>query len=158
AGEKERGTLETLLVSSATRTEIVVGKYLAIFSFCSLAAISSIIGLVFTLQSGLKLFSFLAKGKITISYQSVVLILLMIIPLLMLFRAILRALSIYARNQKEAQTMFLPLTILVTMPAALSFVLGAETSLTSSVIPLINGIYLIKQTLLGIIDPKFIAI
>jgi len=158
AGEKERGTLETLLVSSATRTEIVIGKYLTIFSFCSLAAISSIVGLVITLQSGLKVFSFMAKGKISISYQSIGLIVVMIIPLMMLFAAVLLALSTYARNQKEAQTMFLPLTLFVTMPAALSFVLGAETSLTSSVIPLMNGIYLIKQSLLGIIDPKFIAI
>src|SRR6267154_5080700 len=111
-----------------------------------------------TLQSGLKMFSFMAKGKISISYPSVGLIIVMIIPLMMLFAAVLLALSTYAKNQKEAQTMFLPLTLLVTMPAALSFVLGAETSLTSSVIPLMNGIYLIKQALLGIIDPKFIAI
>jgi sodium transport system permease protein len=158
AGEKERGTMETLLVSPASRTEIILGKLLTIETISVLSALFSIIGIVATFSFGLAYFGEATRGKIAISYGSVAIMTLMVIPLTLLTSALLLVVSAFARNQKEAQAYVLPFMIVVILPAMMSFALGAESPIGLSLVPILNCALVIKQVMTNATDVAFLAL
>ncbi len=158
AGEKERGTMETLLVSPASRTEIILGKVLTIETVSVLSALFSIIGIVGSFGFGLRYLGGGLNGKIAISYGSVAIMALMVIPLTLLTSSLLLVVSAFARNQKEAQAYVLPFMIVVILPAMMSFALGAESPLGLSLVPILNCALVIKQVMTNVTDPVFLAL
>lgn len=158
AGEKERGTMETLLVSPASRTEIILGKLLTIETVSVLSALFSILGIVSTFSLGLAYFGEAARGKIAISYGSVAIMALMVIPMTLLTSSLLLVVSAFARNQKEAQAYVLPFMIVVILPAMMSFALGAESPRGLSLIPILNCALVIKQVMTNSVDYVFLAL
>lgn len=158
AGEKERGTLETLLVSPASRRDIVLGKFGAVVLVCLLSSLLTIAGLVLSFGSGLKAFDWLARGGIHLSPISVLAIGLALLPLSVLFAGLLLAVSTFARNQKEAQTMLGPLFTIILIPAALSMVLSLDVAKSVALVPILNASMIIKQALNGSFDPVFIGL
>jgi sodium transport system permease protein len=159
AGEKERGTLETLLVSPASRRDIVLGKFGAVVGVCLVSSLLSIAGLVIPFVSGLKAFDWLARGEVQLSATAALVVLLVLLPLSVLFAGILLAVSTFARNQKEAQTYLGSLFPLVLVPALLGMILGAESaSRLLALVPILNAALIIKQALSGSYDPVFIGL
>jgi sodium transport system permease protein len=158
AGEKERGTLETLLVTPVSRRDIVLGKFAAIVCVCLLSSLLSIAGLGFAFGSGLNAFSFLAQGGVHLSAAAAGVILLALLPLSVLFAGILLAVSTYARNQKEAQTLLGPLFTLVLIPAAMSMMINVDGNRGLALVPVLNASLIIKQALSGTFDAGFIAL
>jgi ABC-type Na+ efflux pump, permease component len=158
AGEKERGTLETLLITPATRRDIVFGKFCAVAGVCLVSSLLSIVGLMIPFFSHLKAFEWLAKGGVHLGPMAVLVTLIMQLPLAILFAGILLALSTFARNQKEAQTYLGPLFIVVLLPSMLSMMIGTEVARTIALVPIMNASLIIKQALSGTFDPTFIAI
>ncbi|MGH8018684.1 MAG: ABC transporter permease, partial [Opitutaceae bacterium] len=158
AGEKERGTMETLLVSPASRHEIILGKLatIAIVSVC--AALCAIAGLVAAMHGGFTLASHLFDASLAISYPAVGAMLLIVIPLALMTSALLLVVSTFARNQKEAQAYVFPFMILIMLPAILSSVLGPENNPGLSFVPILNTALAMKQVLAGLTDPAFLAI
>jgi len=150
AGEKERGTMETLLVSPASRTEIILGKTLTIMTVSFASALFNIIGLSYFAQ--------LTQGKIAISYTAVAVMTLVTLPLTLLTSSLLMILSAFARNQKEAQSYSLPFVMVVILPAVLSLFVGDESPLGMSLIPLLNCALAIKQALSGSLTVGFFAL
>lgn len=158
AGEKERGTLETLLVSPASRRDIVLGKFGAVVAVCLISSLLSIVGMILTFGSGVKAFQWLSKGGLHLSPTAVGVTLLVLLPLSVLFAGLLLAVSTFARNQKEAQTYLAPLFILVLAPAMMSMFLNADVALMIALVPVLNASIIIKQALSGTYDPAFILI
>ncbi|MCS7080615.1 MAG: ABC transporter permease [Chloracidobacterium sp.] len=158
AGEKERGTMETLLVSPATRTEIVLGKTLAITTVSFASAVFTIIGLVGSFAIGLSYFAQVTQGKIAVSYSAVAVMTLVTLPLTLFTSSLLMILSSFARNQKEAQSYSLPFVMVVILPATLSLFVGDENPLAMSLIPLFNCALAIKQALTGSLTVGFFAL
>ncbi len=158
AGEKERGTLETLLVSPASRSDIVIGKFLAVVGVCLLSSILSITGLIFSFTSKAKSFAWLSQGGLHLSSAAIGVTLLVMIPLAVLFAGLLLAVSTFARNQKEAQTYLAPLFIFVLMPAMASMFIGTDVGKSIALVPVLNASIIIKQALSGSYDPGFISI
>ena len=159
AGEKERGTMETLLVSPATRTEIILGKTLTIVTVSFASALFNIIGLVGSFAIVLSYFApQLTQGKIAISYTAVAVMTLVTLPLTLLTSSLLMILSAFARNQKEAQSYSLPFVMVVILPAVLSLFVGDESPLGMSLIPLLNCALAIKQALSGSLTVGFFAL
>ena len=158
AGEKERGTMETLLVSPATRTEIILGKTLTIVTVSFASALFNIIGLIGSFAIGLSYFAQLTQGKIAISYTAVAVMTLVTLPLTLLTSSLLMILSAFARNQKEAQSYSLPFVMVVILPAVLSLFVGDESPLGMSLIPLLNCALAIKQALSGSLTVGFFAL
>ncbi len=158
AGEKERGTMETLLVSPASRHEIILGKLgaIAIVSVC--AAFCAIAGLVAAMHGGFTLAAQLFDAGLAISYPAVGAMLLIVIPLALMTSALLLVVSTFARNQKEAQAYVFPFMILIMLPAILSSVLGPENNLGLSFVPILNTALAMKQVLAGLTNPAFLAI
>src|SRR5262249_11321527 len=121
AGEKERGTMETLLISPAQREEIVWGKFLAICAFSGGAALLTLVSVaVPSCVFGSKV----APGSV--SPLGFVWCVALLLPLSAFFSALCLAVGAYARSSKEGQYYLMPL-FLVTMPLLfLTLVPGVE--------------------------------
>lgn len=158
AGEKERGTMETLLVSPASRLAIVQGKLMTICLVSIMAAICALIGIIAPLQSGLSIFHELIGDQISISYPAIGGMLLIVFPLSLLTSSALLLVSSFARNPKEAQTYVFPFMMIVIFPAMLSSILGAESPLYTAFIPILNTALAMKQMLSSSFDPTYFII
>ena len=159
AGEKEKSTLETLLISPVPRTQIVLGKFLALCGICLASTICSMIGLA--LASTLKVGSneSVFSGGLGLTPKSIGLVLLLVLPLVAFFGGALIAVSSYARNNREAQTYLGALYLVVMLPAVFSQVLGF-TDMGSSAwinfVPILSTAANIRATLQG--KPNLIGI
>ena len=151
AGEKERGTLETLLVAPATRMEILSGKFLVITLSGLLSATISLVGIFFSIllidEIPKELFDIASD---IIQPTTILLILSLMIPIALLFAALLLILSIYAKSFKEAQSIISPLNIIIIFPLLIgSFVPGIHLDITTAVIPIINISLACKEAIAG---------
>ncbi len=158
AGEKERGTLETLLVSPASRRDIVLGKFGAVVGVCLISSVLAIIGFMLPFISHLKVFDFLTQGNIHLQPMAIGVILLVLLPLSVLFAGLLLAVSTFARNQKEAQTYLGMLFPLIAIPSVLSMVIGDNAGMGVALIPILNASIIIKQALNGTYNLTFILV
>lgn len=119
AGEKERGTMETLLICPATRTEIVLGKFLTVMLFSASTALLNLSSMGFTGKYVASLASgggMAAKlGDLSLPpVSSLIWVLIMLVPLASLFSALCLAFATFARSSKEGQYYLTPL-LMVTM-------------------------------------------
>lgn len=156
AGEKERGTLETLLVTPAERTELVIGKFLVVTLAAMVAALLNIGGLTGSFVLGLagdELGSGLVFDPI-----AVVVSMVLMLPVAAFFAGILLALSIFAKSYKEAQSYASALNMVVIMPALVSFIPGIELTIPLSFVPLVNVSLALKEAWSGIFQWDCIAI
>ncbi|MGA2064646.1 MAG: ABC transporter permease subunit/CPBP intramembrane protease [Thermoguttaceae bacterium] len=145
AGEKERGTLETLLSSPAERSEIVVGKLLCVMAFSSATAVLNLLSVGAT---GWLVFSRLAESHAP-PPLSPLWLLAALLPVSALFSALCVALAAFAQTSKEGQYYLVPL-MLVTLPlAVVPMTSGAELSLGNSLIPITGLVLLLKGLLEG---------
>ncbi|MBX7074168.1 MAG: ABC transporter permease subunit [Pirellulales bacterium] len=142
AGEKERGTLETLLSSPATRSEIVWGKLLTVMSFSIATVVLNIVSMG---VSGMFILSQLPQfGPPPLA--ALFWLVIAVVPVSAMFSALCLALAAFARSTKEGQYYLMPL-ILVTMPlVVIPMAPGVEMSLGNSLIP-ITGIVLLLRYL-----------
>jgi sodium transport system permease protein len=144
AGEKERGTLETLLSSPAARSEIVLGKLLTIMLF---SAASTVLNLVCMSAMGMMMANKLPMGSV--SPDAALWLLLALVPLSALFSALCLAIASFARSTKEGQYYLVPL-LLVAMPlAAYPIISDMELNLGTSLIPIAGIVLLLRSALEG---------
>jgi sodium transport system permease protein len=159
AGEKERGTMETLLVSPASRGEITSGKLLAVFTASLITAIVSTASMVISAGSGFSRFKEISENTaFSIQPFSILILLLLLLPYCCLASSILLSLSIFARSYKEAQSYISPLLIIIIMPAMASFLPGLELSSGIAFIPFINMSLALKEVLLGTYNWGYIGL
>ncbi len=143
AGEKERGTLETLLSSPAERIEIVWGKLLAVMLFSMSTAILNLLSLTITGSFVLSQLPNLGPPP----GLAIVWLLVALVPISALFSALCLALAAFARSTKEGQYYLMPL-MLITMPLTiLPMAPGVELNLGNSLIP-ITGVVLLLRAML----------
>jgi sodium transport system permease protein len=144
AGEKERGTMETLLISPAERGEIVAGKFLATTGF----AFGSVVWNVLWLTGAAVLVQ-QVLGFPILNPAGVVACVVLGLPLAMLFAAVCLALGVFAQSTKEGQYYLLPL-ILVTMPLAFYGMMpGSELTPGNCWVP-VTGAILLQAKLLAV--------
>nr|CAA9236354.1 hypothetical protein AVDCRST_MAG63-1210 [uncultured Armatimonadetes bacterium] len=158
AGEKERGTLETLLVSRASRRDIVTGKFLAVAAVSLVSSFLSIVGLLIPFYLPIPGLDWMAKADLKLSATAIAVMLFVQLPLAVLGAGLLLAISTFSRNQKEAQTYLSPVLIVVTVAAMLSMFLKAESSRLLALVPVLNAAMALKQALTGTVDVAFVAI
>lgn len=141
AGEKERGTMETLLISPVSREEIVWGKFLTIWVFSAATALLNLASMALTTWK----FSAAAAGP-PVSPLAVVWSVVLVLPLAAFFSAVCLAVGAYARSTKEGQYYLMPL-FLVTMPLIfLTLAPGVELNPFYSMVP-VTGVALLLQRL-----------
>ena len=145
AGEKERGTLETLLITPAGREEIVLGKFLTIWVFSSGTALLNLLSMGVTSTFFAGHLTPGAQGGISIAALAWCVVLSL--PQSAFFSAISLAIGAYARSSKEGQYYLMPL-FLLTMPLIfLTLAPGVTLNPLYSMIP-VTGVALLMQKLM----------
>lgn len=157
-GEKEKGTMETLLSSPASRFQILIGKMLTISIVGLSAALMTIIGMVV----GLKFLpnipaDFLATINDMVSLKFMVMLFAMLIPLSIFFAGMLSAIVIRAKSFKEAQTMVTPMMFVIIVPAMLALIPGMVLNWQTAFIPVLNIALATKEIIAGTIDMAMYA-
>ncbi len=151
AGEKERGTLETLLSSPASRTEIVWGKLFTVMTFSSATALLNLSSLGLTTRYVMAQLSTMPIGDFGEGMElpplpSLLWLVIALIPMSALFSALCLACAAFARSTKEGQYYLMPL-FLISMPLMmLPLAPGTELNLGNSLIP-ITGVVLLVMSL-----------
>jgi len=151
AGEKERKTLEALLTMPATRTEIVLGKFLIAVLIALLSSALAILGMtagaVFLL--GAVGGSASTAPGLSISGTNLLLIGLATLVLAMTSASLEMMISIFARSFKEAQNFLSPLSIVVVVPAIAMQYMGEQTLRALAIAPIFNAMLIIRDALLN---------
>ncbi len=152
AGEKERGTLETLLTSPAQRREIAWGKLLTVMTFSIITALMNLgsLGLtgMFVLQQLNHVKEFSGENMLSLPPMSAILWLsVALLPVAALFSALCLAFAAFARSTKEGQYYLMPLLIVIMPLMFLTMSPGVELNLGNSLIP-VTGVVLLLRALI----------
>lgn len=155
-GEKERGTLETLLLTPMQKWQIVIAKFGVIFttSFLSIVMVlasyfiwSLILGFGAMLKS-------MGAGEVinSITGMDMFLIGAMLLPVTAIFSAVMLIASIYAKNMKEAQAYMSPIMMFAFFPVLLALLPGMELNWKTAMVPITNVSLAMKDLLKGTVD------
>ncbi|KAA0240546.1 MAG: ABC transporter permease [Fimbriimonadaceae bacterium] len=152
AGEKERSTLETLLISPVARNHLVGGKFVALWILCFVSSIVSVLAVVLAAITPIPLVQSMFPQGIPLSPLSVVAIVTVQVPLAAAFAGVLLAVSVFARNMREAQSYLSLLSFVVLMPALFSQFIGYTSfakALWVSLVPILNSATVLREGMLG---------
>lgn len=153
AGEKERGTLETLLSSPASRLDIVFGKFLVVLLAAVMTAFLAMAGLFYAVQSIPDIpQEFLTAIKALLTGKMILMIMSLVLPISAFFSAMILSLSIYARSFKEAQSIVAPLNIVIIFPALIGAMPGMELNAVTALVPVLNVSLAAKDVVAGTVD------
>ena len=153
AGEKERGTLETLLLAPIPRHQVVLGKFLAVFCGGIIAVLLNLasLGTWLAIKAG-ELRGIIGTLIGSIGWLDLAMLALMLIPVAAMFAALLLSVSIFARNSAEASTLISPFGIVLIIPAALAMLPGVELNWFWAWVPITNISLAMKELLKGTMD------
>jgi len=150
AGEKERGTLETLLLAPIHRYQIVLGKFFVIFTTGVTAALLSLMSIGVMLATKVEQVPGELRDVIdSISIVDLALIASMLIPTAAMFAALLLSISIYAKSFKEASSYCGPLNFLVIAPAFIAMLPIVKLDWYWAMVPITNISLAIKELIKG---------
>ncbi len=149
AGEKERGTLETLLCGPAKRVEIVTGKLLTVMVFSLATSLANLVAIAFTgvfmvakmMPEGSDLHNKLG----VFPGWSILWSLVVLIPLVAMFSALSLAAATFARSSKEGQYYMMPLLMLALPLSMISVLPNVELNLGTSLIPIAGSSLLLRN-------------
>jgi len=153
AGEKERGTIETLLTAPVNRFVILLGKFGVVVLTGVGSALISIIGLYFGISQVGEIPPEIVEVILGIlEIKSIVLLLSLLLPLTMFFAGIMLSLSMFAKTFKEAQSILTPMNFLVILPVAIGLIPGITLDPKTALIPVLNVSLATKEIVAGTID------
>jgi sodium transport system permease protein len=165
AGEKERGTMETILSSPVSRLDLVLGKFFLILSAALATAALSVfsMGTSFAVMHRLSASASSDRGEaskllLQMGPKPIALIFLMALPLAVLFAAALMTIALFAKSYKEAQSYLTPMTFLVVIPAVASLLPGVELTPKLAVVPILSTSLVCKEIVAGTYHWNSIAV
>lgn len=152
AGEKERGTIATLLITPIKRSELAIGKILSLAAIAFMCGLSSALGTILSLP---KLMGDADGISMNIYGTNDYLLLgLTILSTILVIISVLAIISAYAKTIKEATSIVMPLMIVVMLVGVSSmFGGGAQTDITYYLIPLYNSV----QCMSGILSLNYVT-
>ena len=159
AGEKERGTIATLLVTPMRRSELAIGKILSLSTFAMLSGLSSFLGIILSLPRMLKGDGVDVDFAIPYTTGDYLLILCVLISTVLVLVSCISILSALAKDVKSAGTLVLPLMLLV-MFVGFTPMLGGDApeALTAYLIPFYNSVQSMASVFSFNINPAAIGI
>ncbi len=163
AGEKERGTMETILSSPISRVDLVFGKFFLVLTAALVTAALSVtsMGVSFAVLEHLHAFdkagADAAQLQLRIGFTTVLSIFIMVLPVAVLFAAGLMTVALFAKSYKEAQSYISPLMFIVIIPAVCAM-LPIDLDAKLSLVPILNASLLCKELVTGTYHWNFIAI
>lgn len=159
-GEKERGTIETLLTTPVARWQILFGKMGVVVLSGLTAATAALFGLFMSIEV-LDVVDNKEILEIIHSILSVKFILMLyslLIPLTIFFAGVMIPIAVYAKSFKEAQSIITPLNIVMVLPAMVGFFPGIELNTVTACIPVVNIVLATKELIAGTLDFGLVAL
>jgi sodium transport system permease protein len=163
AGEKERGTMETILSSPISRMHLVLGKFLLVLTASLVTAALSVtsMGISFAVLGHLHAFdqagNDAAQLQMHIGLATVLSVFVMVLPLAVLFSALIMTIALFAKSYKEAQSYITPIMMLVIIPAVAAM-LPVDLNAKLALVPILNASLLCKELVTGTYHWNYIAI
>lgn len=153
-GEKERGTIETLLTTPVSRIQILVGKMAVVVLSGLLAATSALIGLFIAIKvmniEGNQQLMDIVQSILTPSF--ILMLFFLLFPLTVFFAGVMIPIAVYAKSFKEAQSIITPLNIIMVLPAMVGLFPGIELNTVTACIPVVNVVLATKELIAGTLD------
>lgn len=139
AGEKERGTIATLLVTPLNRTHLALGKILSLSVIALLSGISSTVGILLSLP---KLMGGAMEGMSLSMYQvtDALALVAVILPSVLVIVSLVALISAYARSVKEASAYVSPFMIVVALIGVSSMFTMGDLPTAAYMVPLFNSV------------------
>jgi sodium transport system permease protein len=156
AGEKERGTLETLLTTSARRADIIGAKLLVILAVALTVTVIQTGNLL--LYVGLKLMPVPPNFAASVTVPVALLLFVLFLPVAALAGSVLLLISGYAKSYKEAQMYFFPVFLLGLVPALAPLLPGLSLHSILVLVPVANIALCARDILIGSFDWPFIGL
>lgn len=159
-GEKERGTIETLLSTPVHRWKILVGKMLVIILSGLMAAFSALLGLFLSIQY----LDVVPDVKLTevistiLTPAFIINLFFLLLPLTIFFAGVMVPVSVYTKTFKEAQSIIAPMNIVVIVPAMVGLFPGIELNIATACVPILNIVLTTKYLIAGNIDYLLFAL
>ena len=152
AGEKERGTLETLLTFPIKSKDIIIGKFLSVSISSIITGVISLILVYFSLILAGNIFSIYENVNMVLSIESIIFSLVVILAYSFLISGICIAIASCSKSFKEAQSALTPITFLSFFPGFIAFMVNLKSSSLISLIPFINYSLIFKDISEGVIN------
>lgn len=172
AGEKERGTMETLLCSPVARVDIVLGKFLMVLTGSLAAMMMSLLSLGVTASLSGMLMMGGGGAKVTASAvtkhagdvlpmidpMGIFGVIAMVFPVAVLFAAIVFTIALFAKSYKEAQSYVAPMMIVVLLPAIVGMLPGIDLNARLALVPILNLSLVCREMLSGVWHWNYIGL
>ncbi len=150
AGEKERGTIASLLMTPAKRTSIVMGKLVSLMILSVISASVYVVTMVVAVPLVIKNMELdLAGLSISFTAVQIIELIVIMIGLVFLYVALIGLVAVFAKTVKEASTYVMPLYIIVIVAGMLTMYGNAESNPYMFAIPLYNSSMALKAILTG---------
>ena len=138
AGEKERGTLETLLTFPIKSKDIIIGKFLSVSLSSMITGLLSLILAVISLKIANHMFTIYEGMNLMLSTSSLIFAFIVIISYSFLISGLCITIASKSKAFKEAQSALTPLTFISFFPSMIAFMMGITTTNLYALIPFIN--------------------
>jgi len=157
AGERERGTLETLMVCPVPVIQLVVGKFMVVTTIAIMGAVLNLASISATVFFG-GFESMLAGSQdVSLPFAVFPIILLALVPFAIFFSAVMIAVCSYAHTFKEAQNYITPIILVALVPAGLAVLPTSKLAGPMLVMPVANMVLLTKELLLGASESQIVG-
>jgi sodium transport system permease protein len=147
AGERERGTLETILSAPVSRFDLMTGKVLAVATLSAVTGLLNMASMSLTLIEGVRLVG--ATTPVAIPWTRAASTLIVVVPAAFLFASVMVAIGAMARSFKEAQTLLTPVYFLCFTPSLIAGLGDWELGGITAVAPGVNVTLLARDLVLG---------
>lgn len=152
AGEKERGTLETLLTFPIKSRDIIIGKYLSVTFSSMITGILSLILTVISLLAANKMFEIYKETDLMLSPVSLLFATIVIIAYSFLISGLNIAVASKCKTFKEAQSALTPVMFVSFFPGMIAFLINLKTSTLLSLIPFLNYTLIFTDITNGVVN------
>lgn len=150
AGEKERGTFETLLSTPVSKMEMVSGKFLTVFCICMFTGLANLGSMFLT-------FAFMLSqplaGEAELAFslppQAALLTFFVLVPLALFISAVMMSVAVFARTFKDAQNFMTPFFIGILFPTVVAAFPDTKLTAATQFIPITNVSLLFKELMIG---------
>jgi len=154
AGEKERGTMETILCCPVGRTDLVLGKFLMVLTASLGTVLLSLLSMGATFHVAKRAMAGSMPREAlqtvaTLDLGGVAGMFLMLLPVAVMFSALLLMVGLFSKSFREAQSYCGPLILVAVVPTVIAMLPGVDLNASLSVVPLLNVSLICKEMLSG---------
>jgi sodium transport system permease protein len=143
AGEKERGTMQTLMCAPVLPGEIIGGKFLAVWTLSLASAVANVASLATTITRTLPV------DGTAIPLSTYALTAGILVPVTLLTSALFLAIAVFAKDFKEGQSFLTPVYMALSLPAMVTMLPTIELNAWTTFVPIVNIALLIKALLMS---------